>query len=81
MLWMAGDSGTVIRDNPLAEAIGVHGPVDSVDNAVSNRDHRERHICRVVHNPQPLLLRQSRIPKLVGTMTEHSTDPKTRRPR
>jgi hypothetical protein len=76
MLWMSGETQVSIRDNPpLAAPWSLH-PVDSVDNMVGKRDHAERPEWHVIHNPQPLLLRQLRIPTLVGT-----TNMPTRRPR
>ena len=63
MLWTAGDSGSVIGDNPVPRRIGSTTPCGSC----GRRSERpattsERPEWHVVHNPQPLLLRQLRIP-------------------
>jgi len=76
MLWMSGETQVAIRDNPPVPARWSPVPVDSVDKMVGTRDHAERPEWRVIHNPQPLLLRQLRIHTLVGT-----TRLPTRRPR
>jgi hypothetical protein len=76
MLWMTGETQASARDNPLVIPGWTPQPVDSVDKMVGTRDHADRPEWPVIHNPQPLLLRQQRIPSLVVTPTMP-----TRRPR